>query len=133
MKSHIEGDDGKRHEVLSLGPIAILSGYQHSGLCAALISKLKAMAKERGFQAILLYGNPAFYTKQGFESAEKYCIRNSEDMFAPALHAYGLYDGALDNLAGKYLENSIYEFDEEDAHIFDKSFPPKTRVSGTPS
>lgn len=133
VKSHIEGDDGKQHEVLSLGPIAVLPGYQRSGLGAALISKVKTTAKEMGFQAILLYGNPAFYTKQGFESAEKYCIRNSENMFAAALHVSSLHDGALDNLAGRYIENGIYEFDEDDLQIFDKAFPPKTRVTGTPS
>ncbi len=78
-----------------------------------------------------MYGNPAFYLKQGFEPAEKYCIRNSENMFAAALHICGLSDGALDGINGKYYENEIYNVDDEAVKEFDKNFPPKKLISGT--
>ena len=132
-KSYIVGDDGNRYEVLSLGPISVLPQYQRTGIGTKLIAQVKMIAKDLGYRAILLYGNPAFYTKQGFESAEKYKIRTSDNMFAAALHVCGLYDGALDNLAGKYYEDDIYNVDENAVSEFDKSFPPKTQISGTPS
>ena len=133
IKSHISGDDGKCYEVVSLGPISVLPQYQREGIGTELISEVKKIAKELGYRAILLYGNPAFYLKQGFEPAEKYGIRNSENMFADALHVYGLFAGALDGLTGKYYENDIYYTDEGEVKAFDKDFPFKEVVSGTPS
>ena len=133
LKSFIGGDDGKRYEVLSLGPIAVLPEYQRTGIGARLISEVKETARKLNYRAILLYGNPAFYTKHGFESAEKYGIRNSENMFAAALHVCGLYDGALQGISGRYYEDSVYNVSEEAVREFDKNFPPKTPISGTPS
>ena len=84
IKSYISGDDGRNYEVISLGPISVLPQYQRTGVGSKLISEVKKIAKQSGYRAILLYGNPAFYLKQGFEPAEKYGIRNSENMFAAA-------------------------------------------------
>ena len=107
LKSYIEGDDGKRYEVLSLGPIAVLPEYQRTGIGARLISKVKEIARKLNYRAILLCGNPAFYTKQGFESAEKYGIRNSENMYAAAILICGLFDGDLQVISGRYYDNSV--------------------------
>ena len=131
IKSYISGDDGRNYEVISLGPISVLPQYQRTGVGSKLISEVKKIAKQSGYRAILLYGNPAFYLKQGFEPAEKYGIRNSENMFAAALHICGLSDGALDGINGKYYENEIYNVDDEAVKEFDKNFPPKKLISGT--
>lgn len=131
IKSYISGDDGRNYEVISLGPISVLPQYQRTGVGSKLISEVKKIAKQSGYRAILLYGNPAFYLKQGFDPAEKYCIRNSENMFAAALHICGLSDGALDGINGKYYENEIYNVDDEAVKEFDKNFPPKKLISGT--
>ncbi len=133
LKSYIDGDDGNRYEVLSLGPIAVLPQYQRTGIGAQLIAEVKRIALQSGYRAILLCGNPAFYTKQGFEAAEKYGIRNSENMYFDALHVCGLYDGALEHLAGKYYEDKIYNTDPEDVKRFDADFPEKEMIVGTPS
>ena len=133
LRSYIDRDDGKRYEVLSLGPIAVLPEYQRTGIGAAMIARVKAIARDMGFRAVLLCGNPAFYTKQGFVAAEQYGIRNSENMYADALHVCGLYDNALDGISGRYFEDEIYNVDEDAAREFDKLFPHKEAVEGTPS
>lgn len=133
LKANIKGDNQTRYTVLSLGPIAVLPQYQKTGVGAKLIAKTKETARNLGYRAILLCGNPAYYSKQGFEAAEKYGIRNSENMFMDALQVYGLYEGALEDLAGKYYEDSIYEIEENAVKEFDKAFVPKTPLSDTPS
>lgn len=82
IKSYISGDDGRNYEVISLGPISVLPQYQRTGVGSKLISEVKKIAKQSGYRAILLYGNPAFYLQQGFEPAEnmvfvilKICLR----------------------------------------------------------
>ena len=133
MRSVICGDDGKEYEVLSLGPIAVLPAYQRCGVGAKLIAHTKEIARKMGFRAILLCGNPAFYKKQGFIAAEHYGIRTAENMYADALHVCGLYDGALDGIAGRYYEDAVYKIDAAATAAFDKDFPPKEKIVGTPA
>lgn len=131
MRAYIAGDDGNRYEVLSLGPIGVLPEYQFQGIGGMMIARTKEIAKKLGFRGILLCGDPDYYTRQGFVAAEKYGIRNSENMYADALHAYELYEGAFACVQGCYFENEIYNVDEKLAKKFDKLFPMKEIVHGT--
>lgn len=132
LKSHIVGDDGERYEVLSLGPIGVLPEYQRKGIGRMLIEQIKNIAKQMGFRGILLCGDPDYYTRQGFVPAENYHIRNAENMYADALHAYELYEGAFSQVSGCYYEDDIYNVDEDSVKEFDKQFPVKEIVYGTP-
>ena len=131
LKSWIRGDDGTKYEVLSLGPIGVLPEYQGKGIGGMMIARTKEIAKELGFRGILLCGDPDYYTRQGFIAAEKYGIRNAENMYADALHACELYEGAFSGVHGCYFEDEIYNVDEEKAMEFDKQFPEKAVIYGT--
>lgn len=133
MKSFILGDDGNRHEVLSLGPIAVLPSFQRQGVGRMLIDHARTAAMEKGYDAILLCGAPKYYRKVGFTEAEHYGIRTSENKYFAALHACPLHENALQGLAGRYFEDEIYSVDEAKAAIFDKQFPPKQLIADTPT
>lgn len=131
LKSHILGDDGKEYGVLSLGPIGVLPEYQGRGIGGMLIARTKEIARNLGFRGILLCGDPDYYSRQGFMPAEKYGIRNAENMYAKALHACELYEGALRDAHGRYYEDEIYNVNEEQVRQFDRQFPQKAVVYGT--
>ena len=133
MKSFILGDDGKRYEVLSMGPIAVLPTFQRKGVGRMLIEHARAAAKDSGYRAILLCGEPRYYTKVGFTAAEQFGIRTSENKYFAALHVCPLYADALNGVAGRYFEDELYNVDEAAAEAFDAGFPPKERLSGTPT
>ena len=130
LKSYISGDDGERYEVLSLGPIGVLPEYQKKGIGGKMIARTKKIAREMGFRGILLCGDPDYYTRQGFVAAETYGIRNAENMYADALHACELYEGAFAQAAGIYYEDEIYNVDELLVKEFDKLFPVKEEIQG---
>ena len=131
LRAYIDSDNGKRYEILSLGPIGVLPEYQRQGIGGMMIAHTKQIAKDRGFRGVLLCGDPDYYTRQGFVAAEKYGIRNSENMYADALHACELYEGAFDAVHGCYYENDIYNVDENLVKEFDKGFPHKEIIYGT--
>lgn len=131
LKSYISGDDGNRYEVLSLGPIGVLPEYQKKGIGGMMLERTKEIAGELGFRAILLCGDPDYYTHQGFVPAETFGIRNAENMYADALHACELYEGALTEAIGRYFEDDIYNVDETLAKEYDQHFPEKEIVYGT--
>ncbi len=134
LKSIINGDDGNTYEVLTLGPIAVLPEFQQQGIGGKLITRVKEIASAMGFRAILLCGDPAYYVRYGFMPAERFDIRTADHMYADALQVYGLYENALADLKGAYVEDAIYfSIDEAAAANFDKDFPPKEKITGTPS
>lgn len=133
MKACIMGDDGNRYEVLTLGPIAVLPSFQCKGIGRMLIEHACTEARKQGYRAILLCGDPLYYRKAGFTAAEDFGIRTSDNKYLAALQAYPLYDHALQGLAGRYLEDEVYAVNEAEAAAFDRQFPPKDPVAGTPT
>ena len=133
LKSFIHGDDGRRYEVLSMGPIAVLPSYQRKGVGRMLIEYARGEAAAKGYRAILLCGEPRYYTKTGFTAAEEFGIRTAENKYFAALHLCPLYPGALTGITGKYYEDAIYDVNADKAEAFDKSFPKKERLEGTPT
>ena len=91
------------------------------------------LARELGFRALLLCGDPDYYLYQGFVPAEMLGIRTADNMYAMALHVCELYDGALSGIRGRYVEDSIYDIDPSAAEAFDREFPAKGKVVGTES
>ena len=98
-----------------------------------MIEHAVAVAEMMGFQAVLLCGEPRFYGKVGFESAEKYGIRTSENNYFAALHVRPLNGNLLADYAGRYFEDAIYSVDEEAVLAFDAVFPAKEKCAGTPT
>ena len=60
-------------------------------------------------------------------------IRTADDFYADALQACPLHPGALDNAAGRYVEDDIYDVDPHLAETFDRSFPIRRRTTGNAS
>lgn len=126
-------DDGSNYQVLSFGPISVLLEFQGQGIGAMLIEHTKKLAREMGYKAILIYGNPDYYSRFGFVGAENYKIGTADNMYAAPLLALELVEGALSNRSGRFFEDSIYEIDEELANEFDKTFPYKELKNDLPS
>lgn len=57
-----------------LGPVAVHQTYQGEGLGALLITETTEMARKAGWQAIILVGDPPYYSRFGFISAAPYGI-----------------------------------------------------------
>lgn len=132
-KSIIRTDNGRECAVVTLGPISVLPECQRRGIGRRMLEYARARAREMGFRAILLYGDPDYYSRHGFMPAELWGIRTADDMYAAALQVCELQEGALSGMEGRYLEAAIYNIDEKRTAEFDRHFPVKEKVAGTPS
>ncbi|AOT68936.1 GNAT family N-acetyltransferase [Geosporobacter ferrireducens] len=132
-KAKIVDDNGDYHNVISFGPISVLPDFQGKGIGRILIEHTTTLAKELGYTAILIYGDPDYYSRFGFVAAENYKIRTSDNMYAVPLQVLELYPRALSNISGRFLEDEIYEIDEMAAKEFDKGFLPKELLSDLPT
>lgn len=132
-KARILTDSGAEAEVLCLGPISVLPEAQRQGIGGRLIAEARERARALGYRAIALCGDPAYYGRHGFIPAETKGIRTADDRYAAALQVCELFEGALDGLGGRYEEDGAFALDEAAAEAFDRQFPPKEKLTGTPS
>lgn len=126
-------DRSGEREVLCFGPLAVDPAFQGRGVGGALIERTKTLARELRYKAILIFGDPEYYSRFGFIPAEQYGVGTSWGVYIISLQALELQPGALENCAGYFQESGDYQIDPEASAAFDKGFPPKEKVSGLPS
>lgn len=132
-KAKVVTDAGISHDVISFGPISVLPEFQGRGIGGMLIEHTKVIAEKLGYTAILIYGDPGYYSRFGFVAAETYQIGTADNLYAVALQALELVPGALSGMSGRFFEDAVYEVDERAANVFDSEFPPKELRDDLPS
>ena len=124
-KAQIKQKD-KELSLVSFGPLAVLPDWQKKGIASQLIRYTIELAKSRKIDAIVIYGNPQYYGRFGFEAGEKYGVADSQGNFCDALLVLKLTDKDVD-LSGRYMEDDIYHIDNAALKAFDSAFPAKQK------
>lgn len=125
--SEIIDENKHRHAVITFGPVGVLPSCQKAGIGSALIEYTVKKATELGYQAIIIFGNPAYYHRFGFVNAEKYHITTPEGKNFEAFMVLELYKGALQGITGKYYEDPVFHIEPEELEAFEKKFPYKEK------
>jgi len=118
----------KEYDVITFGPVSVLPMYQKRGVGKKLIEHTITKAKEMGFNAIMIYGNPKYYERFGFKNSREYTITDREGNYNDALMALELYPNSLENINGKFFEGDAYKVDKKELEIFEKNFPYKEKL-----
>lgn len=124
-RAAIRRADGSTLEVATFGPLAVKPDFQRHGIGGALLEYTLPMARMAGFPAVVIYGNPAYYARFGFEPGEKLGVAAIDGEFCPALLALALEEGR--DLAGCFDEGEAYRINREDVVAFDRSFPRREK------
>ena len=98
-KTDITTPNGKQTELL-LSPICVHPNYFRQGVARAMNEEALRKAKNMGYKAVFLCGNPNIYSNMGFVPSYKYNIRHITDPTAQWSMARELYEGALAGLSG---------------------------------
>lgn len=129
-KGKLKLENGNIREILIFGPVSVLPEYQKKGYGEKLINYTIEKAKELGFDAIVIMGNPNYYKKFGFESCSKYKIYYEgidKKEETPFFMIKILNDNNIENLKGIYSTPDCYKVDEKELEEFDKKFPFKIK------
>jgi predicted N-acetyltransferase YhbS len=106
---HIEGR--YENELLMLTPAAVKTELQRQHISKDLIEYGFEKAKEMGYKAVLVEGNPQNYRPRGFMTSADYEIFAAPSVGLPApecMMVKELEEGALENMSG-CVEYSFYE------------------------
>lgn len=123
-------DETVEKEVLIFGPVSVLPEYQKQGYGEKIINFTLDKAKELGYPAVVITGNPDYYGKFGFTECSSYGIFYeglSKTEPAPFFMIKVLDEDKAKRLNGVYSDPSCYAVDEKLLEEFDKKFPPKIK------
>lgn len=92
--------DGLQQEILLLAAVCIQQEYRNQGLGTQLVGFAIDHAKSLGHKAIILAGDPQFYTRFGFRSAIEFGIQNANGIDNTNVLALELVPEALQGCQG---------------------------------
>lgn len=106
---HIEGE--YENELLLLTPVAVKTALQRQHISKELLEYGFQKAKDMGYKAVLVEGNPRNYNPRGFQPSYRYGIKAGPKIKLPhpdCLMVKELEPGALDEIGG-IVDYSFYE------------------------
>ena len=128
VEAKITDSNNTEHKVLTFGPVSVLPQYQNKGIGSKLIKHTVALAKQMGYKAILIYGDPEYYKRFGFKESKVYKITNADKKYPAALLVLELYPNALHAIEGVFAEGEIYSVNKDELKEFEKTFPEKEKA-----
>jgi len=84
---------------LGLGPVGVLPEFQKQGIGSNLITHGLGVCRQRGYDIVVVLGDPHFYTRFGFERAGTHQLENEYGV-DQAFMVTVLRSGALDEIKG---------------------------------
>ena len=93
------GERGPSINTVALAPVGVLPEYQNRGIGSRLIRAGLETCGEAGYDAVVLLGEPGYYSRFGFERASDYGLGNEYGVDEPFMVA-PLKSGALDGASG---------------------------------
>ena len=91
---------GFKFEALLLAPLSVALDYRNRGVGSKLVHESFRLAKERGYKAVFVVGDPAYYGRFGFKSIEVFGIEHDPPIPDPYVMAFELSPGALGGVTG---------------------------------
>ena len=120
--------DNKKIEGVTLGPVGIDPNYQKRGYGSKLIEYTLDKANDLGISYVFVIGDENYYKRFGFVDASKYNIQFNDVEGDTQFFMIKVFDkDNLDFDNAKYLDNPLFDVDEEKVDQFDKNFPKKEK------
>lgn len=123
----LTSDEGITKKCLSFGPIAVHPDYQRKGIGKALIETTFELAKDMGYESVIIFGHPSNYVARGFVSCRRMNVCVGDGYFPTAMLVKKLVDDVFDGKRWTFVESSACEFDISDAEKYDELFPLKEK------
>ena len=128
MRAVIRADDGREIPIMTMGPICITPELKRK----LLLDHALELARQMGCGALCFEGNIDFYGKSGFTYGSHFGLRYQglpEGADASFFLCKELIPGYLEGITGEYGPPLGYLVEESDAEAFDRTFPPKEKLT----
>ena len=100
---------GKTKEVLMFGPLCVAPEWQGSGVGGILLKETLELARQSGYEGVIIIGEPDYYPLHGFKTCDHFGITTVDGRNFDAFMGIELVEGGLKNFGGRFLEPDIFE------------------------
>lgn len=99
----------KEHDVIALGPIAVMPERQKQGIGKALIEEGLEKCRQLGYQLVFLIGHTEYYPKFGFKPARAHGLELKQyDVPDEVFMVCEIQEGALQEIKGEFRFPAIF-------------------------
>lgn len=110
-------------EILTFGPLCVAPKWQGCGVGGLLLKETLTLAKEAGYEGVVIFGEPEYYPKHGFRTCEHFGITTADGKNFDAFMGIELVEGGLADFGGKFYESEVFEdLPEAENEEFTKGF-----------
>lgn len=102
-------DGDTEYPIITFGPLAVDPMYQNTGVGGALLEYTMELAREEGYPGIAIFGEPGYYPKHGFVTADHFGITDPRGKNYDSLMAFELQEGGFAGVKGKLFESKCFE------------------------
>ena len=124
VQSKLVAENGEKVDILTFGPIGVEPTHQREGIGKAMLERSFELARELGFPAIVIFGNPDNYVARGFVSCLKRNVCVEGGVFPSAMLVKELTLDFFDGRRYVFEESPAYATDDTQLDAFDSTFPP---------
>ena len=108
----------------TFGPLCVDPDYQRRGVGERLVRETLALAAAAGQQSVIIFGDPAYYSRFGFKPCAFWGVTTSDGANFPAFMGVELTPGALGHSGARFAEADVFEnLPDSEVDEFDKQFP----------
>lgn len=117
-------DGEKEHDVVTFGPLCVAPKWQGYGIGEILLKETMKLAKNEGYNGIVIFGEPEYYPRIGFKTCDHFNITTVDGKNFDAFMAYELNKDSMNGIKGRFYESKVFEdLQQEDVEEYDKKFP----------
>lgn len=110
-------------EILTFGPLCVAPEWHGCGVGGLLLEETLALAKEAGYEGVVIFGEPDYYPRHGFQTCDHFGITTADGKNFDAFMGIELVEGGLANFGGKFYESEVFEdLPEAENEEFTKGF-----------
>lgn len=118
-KSKLVDETGFEKKILTFGPVSILPEYQRKGYGKMLMEHSFKKAEALGYDAIVIFGDPANYVSRGFKCCKRYNVCLEGNMYPTAMLVKELKPESFDGRKWFYYDSPVFQIDEKEAQRHD--------------
>jgi predicted N-acetyltransferase YhbS len=118
----VEG--AKAHDIVTFGPLCVAPEWQGSGVGELLLKETMALAADKGYKGIVIFGEPDYYPLIGFKTCDNFNITTAEGKNFNAFMGIELAEGSMKDIRGKFYESDVFvNLPKEEVEEYNKKFP----------
>jgi len=118
-----KANSDEKKEILTFGPLCVDTKWQGCGVGGVLLEKTLELARKKGFEGVVIMGEPDYYPLHGFKTCDQFGITTIDGNNFDAFMGIELVEGALSEFGGKFIEAGVFEeLTEEENEEYTKLF-----------